>query len=129
VEEDPCLDGNVCVGCSAGENNAELRAYYVEGVDLARGAEGELRDGLAEGSAGKCADGAENGHGDGDVRPLDDLDVYLAVGFDVEAAGEEDLTEGVSLEGGEVPGEGRGRHGECLLWSKDMCGENNNGSG
>ena len=117
VEEDPGLDWHVGVGRAAGENEAEFGADYVEGMDLARGAEGELADDLCEGLTGDLAHVAADGHGYRSVRPLNDFDVDLVVGGYVENAAHENLAEGVSFEGLKVGNEFGGRHNRYLLIS------------
>lgn len=115
VEEDPGLDGDVGVGCAAGEDEAEFRADYVEGVDLARGAERELTDRLSQGASGDLAHVATDGHGYSGVRPLNDFYVDLVVGGYVEDAAHKDLTEGIGFEGLEVGEKFGGRHNRYLL--------------
>ena len=115
VEEDPGLDWHVGVGCATGEDEAEFRADYVEGVDLACGSERELTDRLSQGASGDLAHVAAYGHGYCSVRPLNDFDVDLVVGGDVEDAAHEYLAEGIGFEGLEVGVEFGGRHDRYLL--------------
>ena len=115
VEEDPGLDGDVSVGCAAGKDKGELGAYYVEGVDLACGAERELADYLSEGASSDLAHVAADGHGYSGVRPLNDFDVDLVVGGYVEDAAYRDLAQGIGFEGLEVGDEFGGRHSKYLL--------------
>jgi hypothetical protein len=115
VEEDPGLDGDVGVGCASGEDEAEFGADYVEGVDLACGAERKLADDLGKGASGDLAHVAADGHVDRGVRPLNDFYVDLVVGGYVENAAHEYLAEGIGFEGLEVGDEFGGRHNRYLL--------------
>lgn len=115
MEEDPGLDGDVGVGWASGEDEGEFGPDYIEGVDLAYGAERELADDLGEGASGDLAHVAGGRHGHCGVRPLNDFDVDLVVGGNVKDAAYRDLAQGISFEGLEIGDEFRGCHNSYLL--------------